>query len=1599
MQVLHAIWNTGRLHLWAESSALPLTVPPRRGRPPKKAKPKAHPFSLPGNVLRDVIVDTFGGTPSAIATGTFLLPSTRKGPLPSPWLILEEDCVSEKATTLSAWNIEMLVFDAHHAFDLLLGLPAHPPHGIAFGGTLGFLIEAAIFSLELIAREQFVPAIKGNAAVWKAVISGDDLERVHTLAEAMPPACRAFAPQDDDGLEAAAQSQSQSPSSTSPPSHSSSLPPSPRDLIMSFIDLTVDAFVRRSIKEASLFPPRRGRRPAVTPLPQQFLTALSSRNSALDAPAEALDAFSDGITGWLSGLKSSAPDVLFRTCFRLDSPPERSNDLGGDEVGVGDEDRNGNEGRDRGRKRRRDANRDYDIWSVHFFLQATDDPSLLIPAETVWKTRSKTLTFLKRKFKNPQEQLLADLGRASQVFPEIEASLEDARPVGFGMSTSQAYAFLRESAPLLEQNGFGVLLPSWWEKPGARIGVKLKIKSPTPAQESGGIGSGHFSVKSIMSYDWEMAIGDQTLSEEEFAHLADLKLPLVQVRGEWVELRPEDIDSAINFFEKKGRAREITLGEAMRLGLSLRGEDGGTGADYPDSRRGLPVVGIEAEGWLDEMLSRFSGAGAEGRGDGAKIMQIAPPKAFNGTLRPYQVKGVSWLAYLSRFGFGACLADDMGLGKCTSADSLILVNGTLQRADEIWGHCAGEAMFDGEGFWAVPTEPLCTNSLNSETGKIVQSRIQKLYRQYVNTRLRKVHLEDGSNVTITYRHRLLTNNGWTNDLHVGDYVCVPAKIIWDGRPEDPDLVKFLAWQIAEGYEPTNQAVLSITQKDTERLEDLRQILLRVCKKYKIKINSPAIRTYAGTTPALVINSREYERFLSDKGYLWGRRSRGKTIPPFIMQSDQDNVRIFLRNYFDAEGSSVESMRSIEISTASPILIQQLSYLLRRFGIWMRISAKKKRATNGSGIYRTYYIGTIGGNSARRFYQEIGFSIPGKQQCLRKICETVNNTNVEGIPASDLVASVVGTTKLPIRHFGMHNTVYDDCSQQFSRASLEKVIHAMDDVISGEAEKRYRELARSKWTSQTLKAYTRLDKQLVSATKTRLQHLLDNEVYYCRIKEIEEVQYDGWVYDFEVEEHHNFIANNILCHNTIELIAFLLHVRDEMGGVGKIPDPTLLICPMSVVGNWQREVERFAPHLRVMIHHGTDRLAGSAFADEAERNDLVISTYSLAHRDCEVLSQVNWQHIVLDEAQNIKNPGAKQTQAIKRLKASQMIALTGTPVENRLSELWSIMEFLNSGYLGSARSFRTNFAIPIEKYRDKGRAEVLRRIIQPFVLRRMKTDPTIIQDLPEKMELKVYHNLTNEQASLYEAVVDEMLDKLDNSEGIERKGLVLATLTRLKQICNHPALFLQDGSALSGRSGKLTRIEEMIDEVLAEGDKALIFTQFAGMGAMLRHHLQERFDCEVLFLHGGTPRKQRDEIVRRFQEDRDGPPLFVLSLKAGGFGLNLTAANHVFHFDRWWNPAVENQATDRAFRIGQERNVFVHKFVCIGTLEERIDQMLEEKEELADAIVGAGEAWLTELSTSELKDIFTLSRDAACGGAGAEVGTERKAGAVTGGAGR
>jgi hypothetical protein len=458
--------------------------------------------------------------------------------------------------------------------------------------------------------------------------------------------------------------------------------------------------------------------------------------------------------------------------------------------------------------------------------------------------------------------------------------------------------------------------------------------------------------------------------------------------------------------------------------------------------------------------------------------------------------------------------------------------------------------------------------------------------------------------------------------------------------------------------------------------------------------------------------------------------------------------------------------------------------------------------------------------------------------------------------------------------------------------------------------------------------------------------------------------------------------------------------------GERVGPTLLIVPTSVVSNWHRELARFAPSLRVHIQHGPERPSGEGFDEAAREADVVITTYALVSRDFQTLSRQPWHRIVLDEAQYIKNPPTKQAKAIRSLPTARRIALTGTPVENRLSELWSIMEFCNPGYLGSAPDFRRRYALPIERHRDPEKARMLRMMVRPFVLRRLKSDPQVINDLPPCVESKEYATLTREQATLYERVVQRMLKDVDTSDGMQRRGLILATLVKLKQICNHPLQLAvneavgrrpsavgiepatenheseaesRDPSAecrkLAQRSGKARRLIELLEEVVASDEKALVFTQFRQMGHLLTTMIRDELDCDVLFLHGGTPAPRRQQFIDRFQDERGGAPVFVLSLKAGGLGLNLTAANHVFHFDRWWNPAVENQATDRAFRIGQTRTVQVHKFVCQGTLEERIDEMIDQKTALAENVIGAGEQWLTELSTSQLRDLLMLRQSA------------------------
>ncbi len=1040
MIVLHALWHTrdsGKLHLWAETSKMAKTSTGRITKQIDTQRPRLHPFAL----TRDDLLATAGELPDDLHiqdtetdTLTVHLPSTTKEPLPSPELVLSQPVDTTQAE-FKWWYMVTAALHAGNALDFLLALPDHPPTGVAFGSDLRFWIEAARFCLELLTRQSFVPTLHEVApgrtitcrADWEAFLSPEDGERMQRLARQMPPICWSFVPPEERNVTLL------------------------QNIVLHFLNQNVDAFVRGSLTTQSLLPGKRNGRQS---LQEQWMQALASANATFTVPATAGKHFFSEINSWLNHLEIVEAGAAFRTCFRLDPPGEEE-----------------------------EQSTD---WHVSFHLQANDDRSLLVPAENVWTERSSTLTFLKRTFENPQERLLADLGKAARLFPAIEGSLKTAHPQQLVMNTEQAYAFLRESAPLLEQSGFGVLVPPWWQKPNARVGVKLRVK---PRVGTVSANNGLMGLDSLVDYQWQIAVGNATLSVREFEKLVNLKQPLIKIRGQWVELRPEQIEAAIAFFKKKQVKKDMSLGDALRVGL-------GAGT----AEMGLPVVDIEAEDWINDVLERLS--------QNVPLTDIEVPATFQGILRPYQLKGVSWMAFLQEFGFGACLADSMGLGK-----------------------------------------------------------------------------------------------------------------------------------------------------------------------------------------------------------------------------------------------------------------------------------------------------------------------------------------------------------------------------------------------------------------------------------------------------------------------------------TIELITLLLHERDKLKDTDTFPGPTLLICPMSIVGNWQKELQRFGPSLNVMIHYGPERLSNQAFAEEALKHDIVITTYALALRDKEHLMAIEWENIVIDEAQNIKNETAKQTMAIKRLQGRHKIAMTGTPVENRLSELWSIMEFLNPGYLGSGQDFHTNFAIPIERYHNPEKSETLKRLIQPFVLRRLKTDKTIIQDLPDKMEMNVFCNLTREQASLYEAVVKEMMEKIEVADGLERRGLILAALTKLKQVCNHPAHFLSDKSSLPRRSGKLARLDEMVEEVLEVGEKALIFTQYAEMGHLLQQYLQERFGCEILFLHGGTPKRQRDIMVQRFQEERRGAPIFILSLKAGGVGLNLTAANHVFHFDRWWNPAVENQATDRAFRIGQTKNVQVHKFVCVGTLEERIDQMIEQKKVLAESIVGSGETWLTEMSTEQLKSLFQLSREA------------------------
>ncbi len=483
-----------------------------------------------------------------------------------------------------------------------------------------------------------------------------------------------------------------------------------------------------------------------------------------------------------------------------------------------------------------------------------------------------------------------------------------------------------------------------------------------------------------------------------------------------------------------------------------------------------------------------------------------------------------------------------------------------------------------------------------------------------------------------------------------------------------------------------------------------------------------------------------------------------------------------------------------------------------------------------------------------------------------------------------------------------------------------------------------------------------------------------------------------------------LADDMGLGKTIEIIAFLLH-REELTNRGRLNDKgVLIICPTSVLFNWKREIQKFGPKLNVIIHHGRDRYRDKkALVEYTKEHVIILSTYGTVRNDIEFLESIPFTGVILDESQNIKNYQAQKTKAILKLRSQYRIALSGTPIENRLNELWTLFQFLNPNLLGKRKSFKHRFVSPIENFQDEDAAEKLHKIVSPFILRRVKTDESIIKDLPEKNEIKVSIELSTLQKRLYQHTVETTMNILETSQDSrKRKGLILKLLTQIKQICNHPLQFLHltdqkkvehyytikrdldqtkdiqlshiPLKEIIKSSMKLRRFIEMTDEVLESGDKMLVFTQYTQMGDILKYVLKDLYDFEVLFFHGSLAKNKREEMVDRFQSsDLTSPPIMILSLRAGGTGLNLTQASTVFHYDRWWNPAVEDQATDRAYRIGQTKTVYVYKFVAAGTIEEKIDKILEEKRALADQIIKSkDETFITNLSNKELEDIFMLT---------------------------
>jgi SNF2 family DNA or RNA helicase len=1325
----------------------------------------AHPFALSDDGVRHAL-SIMGLTRWATQTNVrqvfACLPSSPEIDLQSEPHRSTEPVESAASLRLALWAVPAVVLDEVATVSLLPRIAAaSAANPGVMGEDLRAWIVAARFALSLLARQRFLPRVYSReedlVSRWSPVVDdASDRATLRTIERSMPAAALALT---WDAAAARATS---------------------REALADYLAATIDRVARRARPQ----PGDLGRLPATV---SAWLATLSREDALVHLQGDAAHTLRRQVGAWTDLTADAEADDAFRLCFRLVPPAEA-------------------------------GSKDDRPWRLEYMLQATDDPSLLVPVEDVWKHRGQTARFLTRRFDQPQERVLAALGRASRVFPPLEGSLRTARPEACALSTREAADLVRDKALLLKASGFGVLLPGL----DTRLNVRLRLRGAREPDPSRTDGLGLLNFNSLVSYDWQLSLGDQPLTREEFEMLAQLKEPLVQLRGRWVDVQPDQIERALAFISKH-QAGQMQLAEALSTALA------------PTTLDGVAVAAVEASGWIEALLDDVR--------QGAKTEIAEEPVGFEGILRPYQKRGVAWLAALQNYGLGALLADDMGLGKELSLDTPILTpTGWKLMGDVV----VGDEVINARGSTSHVTGvyPQGEKELFSvvfSDGTSVECGDEHLW--YVRSAVRKFRGQPGRVVPLRVLRQDLRDAAGNAKHYIP--LVQPVEFREGQLPLDPYLVGVLL-----GDGGLTDHTVRFTSADEGMLVGAKEALPAGVDLVRSSADDWRMSGTRGRTNPLTFSLR-------NPG-LMGCGSAEKFIPDVYKFASVESRTALLQGLLDTDGCVRKSDNNIEYTTVSPQLAKDVAFLVQSLGGTAHIRTKP-----------TSYV------------------LHGE----RRTCKLAYRMSV--ILPADIQ---------PFR-LGRKAAIYKPCQKYLPSRAI------VDVVPVG-----------------------RKPAQCIAVDAPDGLYVTD----HC-----------------------------IVTHNTAQLIALLLKRPSR---------PTLVICPTSVVGNWRHELARFAPGLKVLVHHGAARASGEDLKLAAAQHDVVLSTYSLMHRDEAFLARVKWEGVVLDEAQNVKNASTRAAQAARAIGAHWRIAMTGTPVENRLADLWSIFQVINPGYLGSAEEFRREFALPIERASDADATARLKALTAPFILRRVKTDRSVISDLPDKQEMKVYCSLTREQATLYEAVVQDTMRQISDSDGIKRRGLILALLTRLKQVCNHPALLLHDGSPLQGRSGKLARLGEMLEEVVAIGERALVFTQYAEMGRMLQDYLREMLDREVQFLHGGTPMPERDRLVTEFQSDAHGPPVFILSLKAGGTGLNLTRANHVFHFDRWWNPAVENQATDRAFRIGQTRNVQVHKYVCAGTFEETLDDLIERKVALAESIVGTSEAWITEMSTDDLRQLFRLRRE-------------------------